>query len=367
MELESLLYPIALSMINGIGSINAKKLIAYTGSAENVFKEKRQNLLKIPGIGESHADEIKNAETLIKAEEELKFIDKYKIKALYYLNSDYPVRLKECNDSPIILYVRGNVNLNYEKVVSIVGTRQATNYGINCCEKIISGFAKHKHDVMIVSGMAYGIDISAHKLALKNNLPTVGVLGHGLNTIYPASHREYASEIIENGALVTEFPSKIPIDKAFFVRRNRIIAGLADATIVVESAAQGGALITAELANAYNRDVFAIPGRIDDNKSKGCNNLIKNNKAMLINSVEDIEYYLNWINEEKKPIQLQLFTDLTDEENKILNIVRANDEIPLDFISIEAQMPVSKTSSLLLNLELAGLIRCLPGKIYKAI
>ncbi|MCX7987760.1 MAG: DNA-processing protein DprA [Bacteroidales bacterium] len=362
------LYAIALSMIEGIGSINAKKLIAYTGGIEEVFREKKKNLVKIPGISENIADKILRVETLSNAEKELLYIEKHGIRALLYLDDEYPLRLKQCADSPIIIYIKGNASLHQEKIISIVGTRSATDYGKTCCELIMQQLKDREHKVLIVSGLAYGIDIAAHKTALKHGFETAAVLGHGLNTIYPALHAQYAREIAHNGLLITEYHSQTKPDRALFIRRNRIIAGLSDATLVIESAEKGGALITAELANSYNREVFAIPGRITDNFSNGCNRLIAENKAHILNSVEDLENVLGWKKtDQPKYIQTQLFTDLSEEENVILSIIRNNEEVLIDVISLESGIPIHKVSAALLNLEFAGLVKSLPGKRYKAI
>jgi len=258
--------------------------------------------------------------------------------------------------------------LHQEKVISMVGTRSATEYGKMCCEQIIQQLTDRNHKVLVVSGLAYGIDIAAHRAALRYKLETVAVLGHGLNMIYPAVHAPHAREIVNQGALVTEFHSQITIDRGLFVRRNRIIAGLADATLVIESADKGGALITAELANSYNREVFAVPGRITDPFSSGCNRLIAENKARILNSIEDLENALGWRkNNPPHYIQTQLFTDLSEEENIILNTIRNHDEILIDLISLETNIPIHKVSAALLNLEFAGLVKSLPGKRYKSI
>jgi DNA processing protein len=362
------LYAIALSMIEGVGSINAKKMIAYTGGIEEVFREKKKNLLKIPGISENMVDQIQKADTLKLAEKELNFIQKNQIRTLFYLDEEYPLRLKQCADSPIVLYIKGISDLHQEKVISMVGTRSATEYGKMCCEQIIQQLTDRNHKVLVVSGLAYGIDIAAHRAALRYKLETVAVLGHGLNMIYPAVHAPHAREIVNQGALVTEFHSQITLDRGLFVRRNRIIAGLADATLVIESADKGGALITAELANSYNREVFAVPGRITDPFSSGCNRLIAENKARILNSIEDLENALGWRkNNPPHYIQTQLFTDLSEEENIILNTIRNHDEILIDLISLETNIPIHKVSAALLNLEFAGLVKSLPGKRYKSI
>jgi DNA processing protein len=369
MSNNPLIYKIAVGMIPGIGSITAKKLIAYSGSVEGIFGEKKSKLLKIPGIGEVLANEIVNSKVLDLAEKELNFIEQYNIKPYFYLDENYPERLKHCQDSPLILYVKGNADLNSRKIISIVGTRKATPYGKSICEKLIEQMAELKHDPVIVSGLAFGIDITAHKAALRNKLSTIAVLGHGLKTMYPAVHSKYAKEIVDYGALVTEFTSDISADRPLFVRRNRIIAGLADATIVIESGVEGGALITADIANSYNRDVFAVPGRTDDNMSLGCNKLIKTNKAHLLECIEDLEYVLGWesIKSKSKTIQKELFINLSEEEKLILEIIRNNNELSIDLICHTAHLPVSKVSPMLLNLEFAGMVKSLPGKVYKVV
>lgn len=358
-------YQIALSLINGIGAISAKKLIAYIGSPEGIFKEKRQNLLKIPGIGESVIKAILNKETFIKMDNELSFIEKQNIQFFFYTDTDYPTRLKQYDDSPIILYYKGNAPFNQQKIISIVGTRKPTKHGLENCKKLIDDLTEKGHKILIVSGLAYGIDVQAHKHALQNSQQTIGVLGHGLNIIYPAAHKNIANEIIEHGGLLTEFSSSAKLDPAHFVRRNRIIAGMADATIVVESATKGGSLITAKIANDYNKDVFAFPGRITDKYSSGCNYLIRTNQAALIESANDIEYILGWQAEPKqKVVQSKLFVELTKEEEIIVGILKEKGKTPIDILSTTAKMPVSKVSSILLNLEFSGVVLSYPGKIY---
>lgn len=355
-------------MIPKVGSINAKKLIAYCGGIEEVFKQSKKALLKIPGVGECLATEIVNQNILSKAEQEIEFIEKYNIKALFYLDADYPERLRQCDDGPIVLFVKGKneINFNREKYISIVGTRKATDYGKKICEEIITGLSQKGYNPIIVSGLAYGIDIVAHKSALKNDLQTLAVLGHGLDTIYPVSHRNVAKDIVETGALLTDFPSKTKFDRNNFIKRNRIIAGLSDATIVIESGSEGGALITADLANSYNREVFAVPGNVGAKYSMGCNQLIKSNKAALIETFEDIEYLLGWepVNIQKPPKQIVLFSELSDDEQRIVEYLKGVDQESIDIICIKLQMPVSKVSSLLLNLEFAGVVKSKPGKVF---
>lgn len=364
---ESLKYKIGIGLIPMIGSILARKLIAYTGSAEAVFNEKKSKLLKIPSIGEHVARAISSQQVLSRAEEEIEYIKKHNIKALYYLDKDYPVRLHHCEDAPIILFVKGDTNLDSSKILSVVGTRNATGYGKDMCNRIISGLAQNHPELLIVSGLAYGIDIYAHKEALANNLHTAAVLGHGLNTVYPGIHKSVAQKIVCQGALISEFINDVGPDKPNFVRRNRIIAGLADATLVVESAVRGGALITAELAISYNRDVLAVPGRSFDEYSAGCNKLIKQNKAALVECPEDVEYVLGWQVEKVKAFQRNLFPVLSAEESKIFELLKENGELAIDIISLKADMPVSKVSALLLNMEFAGVVKSLPGKVYSVI
>ena len=365
---NELLFKIGISLINGIGSINAKRLLAYVGNPEGIFKEKKQNLLKIPGIGTLLADEIKNTQALVLAEKEIEFVEKLNIKVIFYTDNEYPRRLKQCEDSPIVLYFKGNCGLEQSKIISIVGTRRATPYGLENCKTLLSDLKEKGHKVLIVSGLAFGIDVAAHKNALKLDMETVAVLGHGLNTIYPSVHRNIAKEIAQHGGLMTELTSSAVLDPAHFVKRNRIIAGLADATVVIESGKKGGSLITAQIANSYNRDVFAFPGRINDKLSEGCNNLIKTNQAALIESAADIEYLLGWQSIKKeKPIQSQLFIELNPEEEQVVNILRQNGKTPIDIIAALSQMPMSKVSSMLLKLEFSGMVLSHPGKVYETV
>mgnify|MGYP006290855591 CR=1 FL=1 len=366
MNNEQLKYQIGISLIPNVGPVTAKKVIAYVGSLEGVFKEKPSKLLKIPNVGEYLANQISKHNVLPRAEEEIQFITKHNIKVKFYLDKDFPHRLRHCPDAPLLYFYRGNADLNCRKVISIVGTRASTDYGNEICDLLITKIKERGHHAVIVSGLAHGIDVAAHRSAVKNSLPTVAVLGHGLDTIYPSVHKDIAREIVKNGALITEFPHKCRFIKNNFVRRNRIVAGLADAVIIVESAKRGGALITAEIANSYNRDVFAFPGRIDDTRSEGCNWLIKTHKANLIEKIEDLEYIMGWETAIKKPkeIQKEIFPELDPEEERIIQLLQKEHELPLDIISIKLNLQVSKVSALLLNLEFAGLIKSLPGKVF---
>ena len=363
---EQLLYHIAITSIPNIGDITAKKLIAYCGSSEQVFKEKKSVLEKIPGIGGVNATKIINhkTEALALAEEEVIFIKKNNILPLFYLNDNYPKRLLHCEDGPILLYTKGNVEFNNPKIVSIVGTRKSTDYGKEFCNKIVEELIPHQP--LIVSGLAYGIDICAHKAALKNKLSTVGVLAHGLDSLYPTQHTSVAKEMLERGGLISDYKSRTNPDRENFPKRNRIIAGLSDLTIVIESSKKGGSLITAYIANDYNRDVFALPGRLSDIQSEGCNHLIKTNKAALIQSVKDIEYIMGWEADKiVKPNQTQLFVELTPEQKTITKILAKYDKIAIDELSLQAKLPMSKTTSMLLELEFDGVVKSLPGKLYK--
>jgi DNA processing protein len=368
---ETLKYKIGITLIKGIGCNLAKNLIAYVGSVEGVFKEKQQNLAKIPGIGDVLSGEIVSQNVLKRAEQEIEFILKNKIQTTYFADRDYPFRLKECTDAPIMLYSKGNCDLNNGKFVGIVGTRNATETGKENCKKLIAGLAAAQPNIIIVSGLAYGIDICAHKAAIDAGLPTIGVVGHGLDRIYPAAHRSTAVKMIQNGALLTEYLSMTNPDRPNFVQRNRIIAGLCDAIVIVESAARGGSLITAEVANDYNRDVFAFPGRVTDEWSMGCNALIKNNKASLIESADDVLRFMNWEKQAQSAnqnIQTTLFVDLTDEEQEIVSILRQSSEgIQVNELAIALAKPFSKVSAILLEMEFNGIIKCLPGGIYKIV
>jgi len=363
---NQLLHKIALSIIPGIGGVLARNLVAYIGSVEGIFNEPLKSLQKIPGIGEVNAHRVKDKNYLLLAEKEIRFIEKNGIQPCFYTDKEFPRRLKNCPDAPVIFYSKGNMNLNTAHVLSIVGTRNATNYGKQVCEELIQQIAERNYGVLIVSGLAYGIDIQAHKSAIKYGLPTVGVVAHGLDKLYPSLHAETARKMMESGGLVTDFPSGTKIDPSNFIRRNRIIAGLADATLVVESAEKGGALITAEIASSYNRDVFAFPGRAGDAYSKGCNQLIRNNGANLIEGIDDLEFYMGWEKASKNvPVQSSLFVDLNPDEEKIVGLLRGQGELFVDQISADLTMPVSRISAMLLNLEFKNVLVSLPGKMYK--
>ncbi len=361
----SLLHQIALSCITGVGSVLARNLISYCGSPEEVFKLGKKHLTKVPGIGVKTIELIRNHRAFERAERELSFIEKYKIQPLFLTDSAYPRRLKNCFDAPVMLYFKGNADLNSEKIISIVGTRNSTDYGKDICRALLSDLKVHSP--LVISGLAYGIDFMAHKEALKNSIPTVGIMAHGLDRIYPSQHRSLAEKMIANGGLLTEFMSGTVPDRENFPKRNRIIAGLADVTIVVEANIRGGALITAELANSYNRDVFAYPGRITDEYSSGCNLLIKTNRANLITRMADLEYILGWAESQatKQNSQLSLAIDLTEDEKIIASILSEKGSIIIDELSILSGFPQSRLAVNILGMEMRGIIIGLPGKVYK--
>lgn len=360
---------IALTLIPKIGHIGAKKLIAHCGGAAAVFSEKQSLLEKVPGVGTFIANSIikHKKEAFIMAEKELLFIEKNNINAFCLKDNAYPKRLTFCEDGPLVVYTRGNIDLNKQKIISIVGTRKATDYGIDFCNKLIEDLAVF--NPLIVSGLAYGIDVCAHKASINNNLPTVGVLAHGLNQLYPSQHRGVADKMLLNGGLLTEFLSFNKPDRENFPKRNRVVAGLADATIVIESSKKGGSLITAEIANNYNRDVFAVPGKVTDNNSVGCNNLIKQHKAHLLQSAKDVEYIMGWErkNLDNKIKQISLFTDLNEEELMIVKCLKKHEKLSVDQIALNNSFSVSKTSTILLNLEFKNVAKSLPGNLYKLI
>jgi DNA processing protein len=356
---------LALHFVPGIGDVLFKQLVSYCGSASQVFKMSKGKLDKIPGIGPVAADAVVNGKSFHQAEAEFKKAEKENATIQFYLDAAYPARLKVFEDSPAVLYTKGNVNLNTPKVVAIVGTRKATDYGKTFIDKLIEDLVPH--NPLILSGLAYGIDIHAHKQALKHNLTTVGVLGSGLDVIYPAAHKDTVKRMYSGGGLITENPFGTKPDAHNFPARNRIIAGLCDALVVIEAAETGGALITAEIANTYNKDVFALPGNYTQEFSKGCNKLIKLNKASLLVSVKDIEYIMNWSADAAKPsrVALPLF-DLMPEEQSIVEALKEKAApTSIDELTFKTSLNPSVLATHLLTLELKNLVKTLPGKFYK--
>jgi DNA processing protein len=365
MSKRELWYKIAATKISLVGPITARNLISYCGSPEAIFEATKKELLKIPGIGEKIADSVLSKEALKDAEAEIEFIERHGIQTHFYLDKKYPARLKHFPDSPLILYYKGNANLDHGKTVGIVGTRQPTPSGIAICDEIVEGLQAFKP--LVISGLAYGIDITAHRKCLETGIPTVGVLGHGMSKIYPPQHRSVAEKMMENGGVLTEFSSAVGPDRENFPLRNRIIAGLCDALIVVETARQGGSIITAQIANNYNKDVFAVPGRIKDKYSQGCNELIKTNRAALLESVEDLAYIMRWDSEDavKPAKQRELFLELSDNERLVVgHLGRGEDAAGIDKLMYETNLTTSEISSILLELEFKGVVRSLPGKRF---
>lgn len=366
MKDEKLLSILRLQKSKAIGSILAKKLIVTTGSVEQIFSEKKTNLQKISGVGVNAIHHLFDEQNLIDAEKELNYILKNNISYTYFIEDDYPKNLQNCIDSPILMFKDGNINLD-NKIISIVGTRNMSSYGRDFIEKLITDLKDY--NPIIVSGFAYGVDICAHKFAIKNNLQTIAVLAHGFEQIYPKVHKKYINQLNENGGFFTEFWSEEQPLRENFLKRNRIVAGISEATIIIESAEKGGSLVTADIANSYNRDVFALSGRATDMYSKGCNNLIKQNKAHLLTSASDIVELLNWdINKKpQKIIQKELFVELNQSEQKVYDFLQKNGKQLLDVIAIETDIPLFQVSSILLQLEIKGVVKPLPGKMFEVI
>lgn len=360
----SIIHKIALTFIDTVGHVHAKNLLTHFGSAEAIFRANLAELIMVPGIGKMTASEIIKTKALKLAEEQLRFIEKHGVQVLFYTDEAYPHRLRNCFDAPVLLYYKGNADLNHHRIISVVGTRKATEYGRQLCKQLCEALSGY--NVLIVSGLAFGIDIAAHKESIYQNIPTVGILAHGLDRIYPALHQPVAQKMVLNGGLLTEFPLNTIPDKENFPQRNRIIAGLSDATIVVEATAKGGALITADIANSYNRDVYAFPGRTTDTSSQGCNFLIKSNRAGLISNARDLIYYLGWeeIRQTKSVEQLQMPLGLSAEEQKIIDILKLS-PVRIDELSMLSDLPQSQLAMHLLNLEVLGILISLPGKVYK--
>ncbi|PKA98347.1 DNA processing protein [Flavobacteriaceae bacterium MAR_2009_75] len=367
MTTDELLAVLRLQHTPNIGDVTAKKLIAHCGSPSEIFNTKKADLLQIEGIGTHVLRGIYDAEHQEAAEDEFAIIEKKGWRYSYFADSSYPQYLKHCIDSPILLFKEGDIDLQNRKIISVVGTRKITSYGQAFCDRFIEDLAPL--DPIIVSGFAYGVDIAIQRAAIKHGLQTIGCLAHGLNQIYPKVHAKFVPDVNKNGGFFTEFWSTSKPDRENFLKRNRIIAGMSEATIVIESAEKGGSLVTADIANSYNRDVFAVPGRSNDKYSSGCNNLIKQQRAHMLTSAADLVYLLNWDVSEKetKNVQKQLFVELDDTEKSIYTYLQKDGKQLLDSIALECRLPIFKTSSTLLNMEMKGVIRPLPGKLFEAI
>jgi DNA processing protein len=367
MNFNELPYQIGLTLIEGIGDVNAKSLLAYCGSAAEVFKQKEAQLLKIPGIGSIWAKSIVNSKDVLKrAEEEIKFIEKYNIEPIFFTDENYPARLKYCSDSPVLLYYKGTADLNREKIIAVVGTRKPSEYGKEKTQEFVAELKGT--GAIIISGLAYGVDVLAHKTALENGLDTVGVVAHGLDRIYPQLHDKVAKRMVGQGGILTDFMSGTNPDAVNFPKRNRIVAGLCDALVVIESKRGGGSLITATIANSYNKDVFAFPGRAGDVLAEGCNGLIKQNRAVLIENAADLLYAMQWQEIEKKPKaskQIPLLINLSDDEKRIMDVFSVKSSLHIDEICQTTEFTISKISALLLQLEFSNIINSRPGKMYE--
>jgi DNA processing protein len=360
-------YQIALTLLPGIGPASARRILSNFKSASGFFNEKPEKLIKQFRVTAQVLQAMKNAEMWREAEREVRFLTDNGYRPIFYTDESYPARMRNCEDAPVLLYTQGDTNLNNQKVLAIVGTRNATPQGREICEKIIDHLKDYK--LLIVSGLAFGIDTQAHQSALDHGLHTAAVMGTGLDSIYPAKNKRLAEHIAQQGMLISEFRQGTKPDKENFPQRNRIVAGMSDAILVVEAAERGGALITAEIALSYNRDVLAVPGRPTDHYSRGCNYLIRNNKAALVQSGEDIEYLLGWekTTEDKQRTQTMLFAELSEEEMFVAGILREKGKITLDELMIVSEKPLSKLVTLLLEMELKGAVRALPGKQYELI
>ncbi len=361
---EHLLYQIAVTLLPNVGAITAKNLIGYCGSAKAVFSASKKALLRIPGVGPRIVESIGRRQVLGQAERELRFVEESGIQAFSYFDDGYPRRLRPYPDCPVLLYYRGAADLNANRTVAIVGTRKPTAQGTAVCEALVEQL--QPYEVLLVSGLAFGIDAAAHRRSLEAGIPTVGVLGHGLRSVYPAQHRQLAEKMTAAGGLLTEFTSNTGPEREHFPMRNRIIAGLCDALIVVETGAKGGSMISALFANDYHKDVFAVPGRIRDLKSAGCNQLIKSHKAHLLENIEDLAYVMRWekADECRPGVQTQLFAELDDAEKLIVTLLDKSTEVSIDDLTYQTKLSNSEMAALLLSLEFKGVIRSLPGKRY---
>lgn len=364
---DELLYQIALTKTPNIGAVHAKILIHSFKEASAIFNAPKRILERIDGIGPIRAQSIKSFKDFHTCEKEIRYIEKQEINSIFYNSSQYPKRLLHCNDAPVLLFQKGNVDLHAPKIISIVGTRNHSPYGKHLCEKLVTELKEF--DVTIVSGLAHGIDTIAHQTAIQNNIPTIAVLAHGLDTIYPYYNRSIAIEMCKAGGLITEFTSETNPDKQNFPKRNRITAGICDALIVIETAKKGGSLITADIAHSYNKDIFAFPGRATDHKSEGCNNLIKEQKACMITQTTDFIEAMGWTNKRRKTAHLQttLFNKFNEIETCILQELQQREQSHLHQIQQNCGLSSSKLSVHLLELELKGIIESLPGSMYRVI
>lgn len=366
---ENIFYAIALNLIKGIGPVMTHKLIGEFGSPKQIFHENPAHLKLMTRIGPVIANAITNRELLSHAEKELSFIEKHGITTLFFDDSDYPMRLRDCVDAPYLLFFKGNCDLNSQHLISMVGTRSSTPYGRDLIDQFTARLAELVPDAVIVSGLAYGIDIISHRAALRNQLQTIGVMAHGLDRIYPNAHRNTAKEMLSQGGILTEYISGTNPEKGNFIARNRIVAGISEATIIVETADKGGSIITANIANTYNRDVFAFPGRVCDQRSKGCNRLIRKNIAALITGADDFLELMNWLPQKIQQTvpQLPFIAELNNEEQLLFELLSHNGELQLNQIAIETGISVGLLTGILMEMELRNIVRCYPGAVYRLI
>ena len=369
MNKDERLCSIALTLCPGIGHIGAKRLIDAIGSAVDVFGYRKELPERLPGVNSSIITALDCPAAFLRAEREMEFVEKNRLTCLTLRDEAYPSRLRECEDAPIVMFFKGNTDFNRLHVINMVGTRRATEYGKRFCTDFVHDLSVLLPDALIVSGLAYGIDIHAHRAALADNMSTVAVLAHGLDRIYPSVHRKTAVDMLVNGGLLTEFLSETTPDRHNFVSRNRIVAGVCDATIVIESAEKGGSLITAELAEGYHRDCFAFPGRVNDEYSKGCNLLIRENRASLLLSAEDFVKAMGWEvsahSAKVANVQRSLFLDLSEEEQKVIEILEKRGNLQINTLVVEADIPVQKMNTILFELEMKGVVRVLVGGMYQ--
>ena len=370
--MDSPIYMMALTLLPGLNCQHQRLLLDKVGTAKDIYENRADLRAVLPDASPLLLEKLNRMEKLLpRAQQELEWAENKHIKCLCIHDAEYPARLRECPDAPLVLYYRGTADLNSAHIINVVGTRRCSEYGKDLCREFIEELARLRPDCLVMSGLAYGIDINAHRQALKNGLQTVGVLAHGMNQIYPRMHQDTAQEMLTQGGLLTEYMSGTPMDRVYFLARNRIVAGTSDATIVVESAAKGGSLITAQIANDYNRDVFAFPGRKHDETSEGCNMLIKQNKAHLITSAQDLMEMTGWnsVEADKKqkqqPVQRQMFVEMTEEEELVVDKLRGVDRKPMNLLAAETNIPIGRLSSLLMKLELSGVVQMLNGGMYR--
>jgi DNA processing protein len=360
---EQLRYQLALTKIEGVGEKYGRRLLSEIGDVAQIFKASRKQLMSIEGLGAKRIEAIKHEPDWASIDKEINFIVKHDIRPIFITEAEYPKLLKECGDAPLLLFFKGKPCYNETRNVAIVGTRHNSEYGQRATEELIEGL--RSLNVCVISGLAYGIDIIAHRKALQCGLPTVGVVAHGLDRMYPSVHKATAKEMTALGGIMTEYPSGTVAEKQNFPMRNRIVAGMAHVTVVVETDVKGGAMITAKLAAGYNRDVAAIPGRTTDPKSNGCNYLIRTKIADLINTAQDLAELMDWqATQATMSLQTRLFPSLTKEELNIVKIIEGNESMHVDEIMLKSKMASTSLASLLLQLELQNVVKSLPGKRY---